>query len=289
MKKYFYEILFMLSLFASCKDNIKNENNSIADSSSTVKSSTYKNKTPNNIHIPAKPDTVTIDVSKTAIIVVDMTNDFGTKGGMFDKAGIDISQIQEVIAPTAKVLATARQAGIQIIYLKMGYHPDLSDLGEDGAYYRTQSIHFMHVGDTITAPDGSRSRVEIRDNWGTDVVPNLKPNDNDIVIYKTRFSGFYQTNLDSTLKTLDKKYLIVVGCTTSVCVESTVRDAAFRDYFPVVLEDCTAEPIGADFPRTNKQASLLVFQEAPFGWVSNSNEFIKAVAAESILNKKVSQ
>ena len=95
----------------------------------------------------------------------------------------------------------------------------------------------MDVGDTMIAPDGSRSRILIWDGWGTDIVSELKPNNNDILIYKTRFSGFYQTDLDSTLKALGKKYLIFVGCTTSVCVESTVRDAGFRDYFPVVLED----------------------------------------------------
>jgi ureidoacrylate peracid hydrolase len=285
MKKYFFEIIIAGVLLASCKDNTENKNNGITDSTVTVKSSTDKIETHKNIHIMAKPESISIDASSTAVIVVDMENDFGTKGGMFDHAGIDISMIQKVIDPTSKVLAAAREAGIKIIYLKMAYHDDLSDLGDEESVNRVRHLKFMHVGDTINAPDGSKSRILIRGTWGTDIVPDLKPQDGDIVIYKTRFSGFYQTNLDSTLKQLHKKNLIITGCTTSICVESTVRDAMFRDYLPVVLEDCTAEPIGYNFPRSNHEASLLTIQTL-LGWVSSSNEFIKAVKAPPNVNDK---
>jgi ureidoacrylate peracid hydrolase len=232
------------------------------------------------ILIEAKPEAITVDVKNTALIVVDMENDFGSKGGMFDKAGINISMIQKVVPPTASVLEAARQAGIKIIYLKMGYHEDLSDIGKEGSKNRINHLQFMHVGDTMTAPNGSKGRFLIRDTWGTEIVPELEPQPDDIVIYKTRFSGFYKTNLDSILKKLNIAYLIVTGCTTSVCVESTVRDAMFRDYSSIVLEDCTAEPIGYDLPKSNHEASLLVIQSV-LGWVSNSNEFIKALKAEA--------
>jgi ureidoacrylate peracid hydrolase len=135
-----------------------------------------------------------------------------------------------------------------------------------------------HIGDTIIAPDGSKSRIMVRDSWGTEIVPELKPQTDDISIYKTRFSGFYNTNLDSTLKQLGKKYLIVTGCTTSVCVESTVRDAMFRDYLSVILEDCTAEP------RGTKERTLNITRSG-LGWVSNSEEFIKAIEHKSTLYK----
>ena len=115
----------------------------------------------------------------------------------------------------------------------------------------------------------------IRDTWDTDIVSELKPQSNDIVLYKTRFSGFYQTDLDATLKKLGIKYLIVTGVTTSICVESTVRDAMFRDYLCVLLKDCMSEPIGHDLPRTNHEASLLN-AEVLLGWVSDSEQFVKA-------------
>jgi ureidoacrylate peracid hydrolase len=112
-------------------------------------------------------------------------------------------------------------------------------------------------------------------------VDALKPQAGDIVIYKHRFSGFYETDLDATLKQLGAKYLIVTGCTTSVCVESTIRDAMFRDYSCVLLADCTAEPIGCDFPRSNHEASLLVIQTL-FGWVSESTAFVRALAGSHV-------
>lgn len=233
----------------------------------------------NLVRIDAKPEPIAINPTQAAVIVVDMENDFAAKGGMFDRAGIDISGAQKAIAPTAKVLAAARQAGMKIIYLKMGYRADLSDLGAPDSVNRTRHLKVMSVGQKIQAPDGRESRILIRGTWGTDIVPELKPEPNDIVIYKTRFSGFYQTDLDATLRKLGIKYLIFTGVTTSICVESTVRDAMFRDYLCVLLSDCTSEPIGSDLPRTNHEASLLN-TERLFGWVSDSEQFIKAVQTQ---------
>jgi ureidoacrylate peracid hydrolase len=232
-----------------------------------------------SVMLDAKPEPIAIDPAHTAVIVVDMENDFAAKGGMLDRAGVDISGAQKAIAPTAKALATARQAGMKIIYLKMGYRDNLSDLGAPDSVNRTRHLKFG-VGQKIRAPDGRESRILIRDTWDTDIVPELKPQTSDIVIYKTRFSGFYQTDLDATLKKLGIKYLIVTGVTTSICVESTVRDAMFRDYLCVLLRDCMSEPIGHDFPRTNHEASLLN-AEVLFGWVSDSEQFVKAFAAEA--------
>ena len=232
------------------------------------------------VTVHAKPEPIAIDTARTAVIVVDMENDFAAKGGMFVRVGVDISGAQKAIAPTAKVLAAARQAGLKIIYLKMGYRSDLSDLGETDSVNRTRHLKFG-VGQKIQAPDGRESRVLIRDTWDTDVVPELKPQPNDIVIYKTRFSGFYKTDLDATLKKFGMKYLIVTGVTTSICVESTVRDAMFRDYLCVLLSDCMSEPIGNDLPRTNHDASLLNV-EVLLGWVSDSEQFIKALSEKTV-------
>ncbi len=226
------------------------------------------------VTLNAKPEPLAIDPAQTAVIVVDMENDFVAKGGMFDRAGADISGAQKAIAPTAKVVAAARQARLKIIYLKMGYRADLSDLGAPDSVNRTRHLKFG-VGQKIRAPDGRESRILIRDTWDTDIVPELKPQDSDIVIYKTRFSGFYQTDLDATMRKFGIKYLIVTGVTTSICVESTVRDAMFRDYLCVLLRDCMSEPIGHDLPRTNHDASLLNV-EVLLGWVSDSEQFLKA-------------
>jgi ureidoacrylate peracid hydrolase len=209
------------------------------------------------------------------VLVVDMQHDFVSSGGLCDRAGIDISGIQKAIGPTAKVLAAAREAGFKIVYLKMGFKPDLSDLGAPDSVNRVRHVQFG-VGEKMTAPDGSESRGLIRDTWSTDIVAELKPQAGDDVVYKTRFSGFYETDLDARLKKSGIKYLIVTGCTTSVCVDSTVRDAMFRDYLCVMLSDCLSEPLGQNFPRTNHEASLLSFEFA-LGWVSDSERLLTAL------------
>jgi ureidoacrylate peracid hydrolase len=214
-----------------------------------------------------------------AVLVIDMQNDFGAKGGMFDRAGIDISGIRQVIGPTAQVLASARQAGLEIVYLKMGFRPDLSDLGPPDSPTHRRHLRFG-VGKTIQAPDGRASRILIRDTWNTDIVDELKPHADDVVIYKHRFSGFYQTDLDATLRKLGARCLVVTGCTTSVCVESTIRDAMFRDYSCVLLRDCTSQPaLGDSTPGSNHESSLIL-TEVFFGAVSTADAFTKAVGVQ---------
>ncbi|MCA1817435.1 MAG: cysteine hydrolase [Acidobacteria bacterium] len=230
------------------------------------------------VTIDAKFSPIAINTAKTAVIVVDMQNDFGAEGGMFQRAGIDISMIRAAVAPTAKTLAAARQEGIKVIYLKMAFKPDLSDAGAADSVNRVRHLQIMHVGKAVRAPNGAESRILIRDTWNTDILPELTPKTEDTVLYKTRFSGFYQTELDAILKRLGINYLIFTGCTTSICVESTIRDAMYRDFLPVLLADCTGEPIGHDLPRSNHEASLLTIQTL-FGWVSSSNDFIKGLEA----------
>jgi ureidoacrylate peracid hydrolase len=234
-----------------------------------------RSPTSRRITIGAKPQPITIDTLTTAVIVVDMQNDFGSKGGMFERAGIDISGIQKAVPPTARVLDSARKSGIKVIYLKMAYHSDLSDLGALDSVNRVRHLQ-LGVGQRVAAPDGSPSRVLVRDTWNSEIVDQLKPHSGDIVLYKTRFSGFYKTDLDDRLRELGAKHLIITGCTTSVCVESTVRDAMFRDYLCVLLADCMSEPIGNALARSNHDASLLS-TEVLLGWVSDSNQFVKSL------------
>ena len=228
-----------------------------------------------SVKLNARPGPIALETAKTAIVVVDMQNDFGSEGGLFDHAGIDISKIREVIGPISKVLSLARSAGIKVIYLKMGFLPDLSDLGTADSPNRIRHLHFG-VGEKILRPDGRESRMLIRDTWNTDIVLELAPKPEDIVLYKNRFSGFYKTQLDGILKQWGITNLIVTGCTTSVCVESTIRDAMFRDYKCILLADCAAEPIGQNFPRSNHAASLLII-ESLLGWVSESQELVRAL------------
>ncbi len=229
------------------------------------------------ITIEARPEAVTLEARQAAVLVIDMQNDFAAPGGMFERAGIDVAAIQAAALAIRPVLDAARDAGMPVVYLKMEHAQDLSDVGPaDGPHWLKHRP--LHVGDEVTAPDGTPSRILVRDTWNTQIVPELAPAPNDIVISKHRYSGFFGTELDAVLRQLGVTHLLVTGCTTSICVESTVRDATFRDYSCVVLEDCTAEPIGADASRSNKEASLLII-ETLFGWVSNAAAVTRALAA----------
>jgi ureidoacrylate peracid hydrolase len=232
------------------------------------------------VHIDARPHPVQLDPTRAAVIVVDMENDFGAVGGAFHRAGLDISGIQAAIAPTGRVLNAARRAGMPVVYLTMAFRPDLSDIGLEGAPNRDRHL-FFGAGQEVDAPDGTKSRILVRDTWNTDIVAELRPAPEDTVVYKHRFSGFFETELDALLRSLGATDLIFTGCTTSVCIESTVRDAMFRDYRCLLLEDCTAEPIGDGLARSNHDASLLVV-ETLFGWVSNSAEFIEALERSAV-------
>jgi ureidoacrylate peracid hydrolase len=202
-----------------------------------------------------------------------MQNAFGSPGGMFDRAGVAIGSIQDAVAPTRAAVAAARQAGLKVIYLKMGFEADLSDLRTSGG---AQERFFARLG----ILDGALTR----DEWGTDIVYELTPEPGDTVLYKTRFSGFCETELDDLLRAAGITHLIVTGCTTSICVESTVRDAFFRDYTCIVLEDCTAEPIGDDLGRTNYDATLLLVERV-FGSISTGTDLVEAVERETIASR----
>ena len=230
------------------------------------------------VRIDARPEPLAINLNQSVVLVIDMQNDFGTEGGMFHRAGIDITSIQAAIDTTARVLRAARKAGLPIVYLKMQHRPDLSDAGAFDSPYRRKNVPFG-LGDAVMAADGSEGRVLIQDTWNTDIVSGLTPEPGDIIVSKHRFSGFFQTDLEVILRSLGATSLVVTGCTTSVCVESTIRDAMFRDFTCLLLEDCTAEPIGSTLARSNHEASLLTIQML-FGWTATSEAFITALGLE---------
>jgi len=146
--------------------------------------------------VPARPFPFDLDPTRTAVLVVDMQNDFGSPGGMFERAGVDISSIQAIVPNVATVLSAARGAGIPVTYLKMAFKPDLSDAGFPSAPNWLRHAHF-HAGDEVTAPNGQPSRILVRDTWNTDILDELAPSDSDQIVYKSRFSGFYETELGS--------------------------------------------------------------------------------------------
>jgi hypothetical protein len=140
---------------------------------------------------------------------------------MFDRAGIDIRTIEQIVTPTTTVLDAARRVGMLVVYLKIAFRPDLSDAPPDSP---TWIKHLpLRAGADVTAPDGTPSRVLIRDTWNTEIIEAQRPLAGDLALYKHRYSGFYETGLHDELRDLKITTLLFVGATTSVCVESTVE------------------------------------------------------------------
>jgi ureidoacrylate peracid hydrolase len=220
----------------------------------------------NTVTLAAKPEDITIDTGRTAVIVVDMQNSFASKGGMLDLIGLDISGAKSVIAATKKVIEAARVAKMKVVYLLMSYALDLSNSGGVNSphWHKESGLILMRNKPEL------KGKILTPGTWDEAVVDELKPAPTDIIIRKSRYSGFVGTNLDMVLKTYNIKYLVFTGIATNVCVESTLRDAYFREYWPIVVSDAVNN---AGPPAT--QEGTLWNVEALFGWVTNSEDFVK--------------
>jgi ureidoacrylate peracid hydrolase len=219
--------------------------------------------------VPATPEPVRLDTERTAVIVVDMQNAFCKKNGMLDVLGmLDETKVNKVIESDKKLIDVTRRKGIKIVYLRMTYSPDLSDGGgpESPNYWKELGLVAMREH-----PEW-RGRFLINGTWDWEIIDELKPLPGDTVVNKCRYSGFVNTGLDEVLKTQDIKHLIFLGLAINVCIESTLRDAFFREYFPVLVSDGCGN-IGPDFTQ---EATLWNVKEV-FGWVTTSGDLIKAL------------
>jgi ureidoacrylate peracid hydrolase len=220
------------------------------------------------ITIEAQPEPIRVDLLQAAIIVVDMQNAFVRKGGYFDLVGIDISQTQRIVRPCQKIINAAREEGVKIIYLQMGCSPDLSDKGapDSPSSMKSKVLSLMKKQPEL------KDKMYIYGNWGADIIEELKPQRQDIVVKKQKYDGFIGTNLNIILRTLGIKYLVFVGTATNICVESTLRHAFFLDYFPILISDAVSQ-MG---PSVTQEATILNVQST-FGWVTTCEKFMTVI------------
>jgi nicotinamidase-related amidase len=183
-----------------------------------------------------------------ALLVVDMQRDFCEAGGAFDELGVDLSMYPPVIPRIAALIAGARRAGVQVIFIQMTVLP--GRLSESPAQIRFNlRLHLTSHADVEPLRYAAEGSV------GQEILPELAPSDGDLVVKKYRSSGFWGTNLDMLLRSNGVKSVVVAGCTTEGCVESTARDALFNDYYVVIVEDCVASD-----DRAQHDASLLLMR-----------------------------
>jgi ureidoacrylate peracid hydrolase len=232
----------------------------------SVRGVTIETKTMTKLN--ARPDPVEVDFAKSALIVVDVQNAFASKKGMLDLAGLDISDAPRVVQAVKEVVDSARQAGLPIVYLQMGYQPDLSDGGgpESPNWHKELGIRMMNCQPEL------KGKLVTVGSWDFDIVDEIKPKPDDLVIVKTRYSGFARTPLDEELRKRGIRYLFFTGIATNVCVESTLRDAFFLDYWPILIADAA---MGSQ-PQMHE--ATLHNVEAFFGWTIPAAEFMQAAS-----------
>jgi ureidoacrylate peracid hydrolase len=170
-----------------------------------------------------------------------MLNDFFKPGG---KMVLDDGHV--LFEPIRKLLRRARSVKIPVIYVNDSHRPGLKEDRE----FKKRAEHC------------------IEGTWGARVVSELKPQNDDLMITKRRFSGFFETDLDLTLKDLQIDTLIVMGVVTNICVRSTIHDAFFRGYKVIVPRDCVMAT------GEREQASSLYDIETHFGDVTTSDRII---------------
>jgi ureidoacrylate peracid hydrolase len=222
----------------------------------------------NQVTVQAKPEPLEIDLSRTAVIVVDMQNAFVSRGGYWELAGWDISAVQKIIRPCREIVSAARQKGIKVICLQMVCRPDLADIGSPDSPNRRKSkgLALLHQRPEL------RDKLYICGSWGADIIEELAPEPGDIVIQKPKYDGFIGTNLDIVLRTCGLKYLIFVGTATNICVESTLRHAFFLEYFPILVTDAVSQ-LG---PGKTQEATIFNVQSF-LGWVTTSDKLLNAI------------
>ncbi len=219
----------------------------------------------------SRPEPLEVDFARSAIVVVDMQNAFASKGGTLDIAGADLTEAPAVVRAIRSVLDAARPASVPIVYLQMGYKPDLSNAGGPGSPNCVKELG-MHL---MRAKPELEGKLLTEGGWDFQIVDELAPQPGDVVIVKTRYSGFAGTTLDSQLRVRGIQYLFFAGIATNVCVESTLRDAYFHDYWPILLTDGTMQA-----GERSMQAATIFNVESFFGWTIDSKQLCAALAAK---------
>ncbi|MGH2638478.1 MAG: cysteine hydrolase family protein [Rhabdochlamydiaceae bacterium] len=165
----------------------------------------------------------------TALLIIDMQNDFCSVGGGMDKRGYNIGHSREIVPNIAKMLQSCRDIGVKVFFVRGENSPAKTSEVWDG---RPSARHDQNMGFRLIEPE----------SWGAQIIDELKPLSREPVIVKTRYSAFINTELSILLSNCGIRNIIFTGTTTNACVETSVRDAFVMDFNVIVAADCVASP-----------------------------------------------
>jgi nicotinamidase-related amidase len=192
--------------------------------------------------VPALPQNIVIDLARTALVVIDMQNDFCHPQGWLASIGVDVGPARLPIGPLQSTLPWLRDAGVPVVWLNWGNRPDQLNLSPSALHVYNPDGRSAGLGAALPGVpcDAARNHVLEAGSWGAAVVDELVKAPTDISIDKYRMSGFHDTCLDSVLRNLDIKTILFAGVNADQCVLATLMDANFAGYDCVLLEDCTS-------------------------------------------------
>jgi nicotinamidase-related amidase len=220
------------------------------------------------LEIPAEPAPYALVPGRTALIVIDMQRDFLLPGGFGESLGNEVTRLQAVIPPLARLIAAARAAGVPVIHTREGHEPDLSDCPPAKL---NRGVPSKRIGDP-----GAYGRILVRGEYGHDIVDELAPIEGEVVIDKPGKGAFYATELQEVLDAAGITQLLVTGVTTEVCVHTTTREANDRGYECLVVSDC----VGSYFPEFQRVGLEMVkAQGGIFGWVAASDDVVAVLSS----------
>ena len=205
-----------------------------------------------------------IEPGTTALMVIDMQRDFLDSRGYAAKAGLDVNLLRTAIRPISDLLVAARKRSVLVIFTREANAPDLSDVPPC----------FADAGLRSGAPvgtEGPMGRFLVRGEYGSDIVDELMPMPQEIVIDKPGFSAFEGTALGALLNARSIRTLVISGITTEVCVSSTLRSAVDRGFRCLTVRDACA----SSYPHLHSAAlEMIAVEGGVFGRVVDSAEVI---------------
>ena len=230
---------------------------------------TRPEKTPKPVILATETKTLRCDLSKAAIIVIDMQNDFCHPDGWLAHIGVDVTPARQPIAPLQQLLPQFRTAGVPIIWLNWANRPDLLNISAGLLHVYNPTGEGVGLGDSLPS---NGAKVLMKGSWAAAVVEELEQLPEDIQVDKYRMSGFWDTPLDSILRNLGLTTIFFAGVNADQCVLSTLCDANFLGYDCILVQDCTA----TTSPEYCWLATLYNVQQC-FGFVTDSSAIFTAI------------